>query len=114
VGGRLSYRCDLDVEHFREIACDRAPAFSSITKSGLRQPAYDLREKRRQFGINFLVALDCPGLVPKLKDTHPSAFPDDDTVIEGGPYLGLLHFVFNTICKRLKKSTSPRCLFNNP
>jgi hypothetical protein len=31
-----------------------------------RQLEYDIREKRHQFSIGFLVALDCPDLISKL------------------------------------------------
>jgi hypothetical protein len=85
-GGRLPDLCDLDVEQFREIASDRRRAINCIPESDARQLVYLLHEKRCQFAIGFLMALHCPGLVPKLKDMYPSAFPDDDTI--------------NSICER--------------
>jgi hypothetical protein len=38
----MSYLCGLDVERFREIACNRARSINCITKAETREIAYDL------------------------------------------------------------------------
>jgi hypothetical protein len=61
-GRRISDLCDLDVERFRDIACHRARSINCIPKAEAREIAYDLREKRREFNIGYLMVLDCDGL----------------------------------------------------
>jgi hypothetical protein len=79
-GGRISYLCHLDVERFHEVACDRARSINCIAKAEAREIAYDFREKRREFGIGYLMALDCDGVTGRLNAIYTTQFPDDHII----------------------------------